>query len=166
MARITLIAAMAQNRVIGRDGDLPWHLPADLKHFKKTTLGSPVVMGRKTWDSIGRPLPRRRNLVLSRSQPTLPDGVELYSDVDAVLAACAEEEDLFVIGGAEIYRLFFPVAHRLILTEVAEEIDGDTHFPDFDDESWHEVERIRHEADEKNLYAYSFVTWERVPSLT
>ena len=166
MTRITLIAAMARNRVIGRDGELPWHLPADLKHFKRTTLGSPVLMGRKTWDSIGRPLPGRRNLVLSRAEPSLPEGVELFSDVETALNACEAEDELFVIGGAEIYRLFLPVAHRLILTEVDEEVEGDTLFPPFDEESWHEVERIRHDADEKNRFAYSFVTWERVPSLT
>ena len=163
--RITLIAAIGPDGLIGRDGDLPWRLPADLAHFKRTTLGHPVVMGRKTFDSIGKPLPKRRNIVISRSPEKLPAEVEAVGSIESVLALVGEEDEVFVIGGAEIYRLFLERADRLVITEVEGDFTGDTHFPPIDTEQWHEVERIRHEPDERNPHRYSFVTWERVPTL-
>ena len=160
--RITLIAATGPDGVIGRDGDLPWRLPADLAHFKRTTVGHAVLMGRKTFDSIGKPLPKRRNLVLTRSPEKLPAGVEGVTSIAAALETVAGEEELFVIGGAEVYRLFLDSADRLVLTEVEGEFAGDTFFPEFDRAMFREVTRDLHTPDEKNEHAYSFVTWERV----
>lgn len=160
--RVVIVVAMAQNRTIGRDGDLPWRLPADLKHFKAVTMGKPIVMGRKTYDSIGRPLPGRLNVVITRSTTYTPDGVTVvHSLEDALEAARASgAEETCIVGGAEIYRLALPMTSRLELTEVHEHVDGDTHFPAFDRADWTETARERHEA-EDDRPAYSFVTLER-----
>jgi len=163
--RITLIAAVGSGGVIGRDGDLPWRLPADLRHFKRTTLGHPILMGRKTFDSIGKPLPGRRNLVLSRDPDALPEGVEGVGSVEEALSRVEGEDELFVIGGAEIYRLLLERADRLVITEVEGEFRGDTFFPEIDLDHWHEVERTRCEPDEKNPHPHAFVIWEKVPTL-
>ncbi len=162
--RITLIAAIGPDRVIGRDGDLPWRLPADLAHFKRMTLGHTVLMGRKTFDSIGRPLPKRRNLVLTGSPDRLPEGVHGVASVAEAIECAADETELFVIGGAEVYRLFLDSADRLVITEVEGAFTGDTFFPEIDRMNFREVSRIAFEPDEKNRYHYSFVTWERVPT--
>jgi dihydrofolate reductase len=157
---ITLVAAMARGRVIGRDGDMPWHLPADLTHFKAVTLGHPVIMGRRTWDSIGRALPGRRNLVISRSAPSLPDGVECHGSLEAALAACSGESAVMIIGGGEIYRQALPQANRLVLTLIDAEIDGDTHFPAVDWARWRVSRHRRRPADEANAHAMQFVELE------
>lgn len=133
--KLIAIVAMASNRVIGRDGGLPWKLSEDLKFFKRTTMGATILMGRKTWDSIGRPLPGRRNVVISRSLDPVPEGVEVLKSVDEVpqlLANC--ETDVFLIGGAEIYRQLLPQCQEILLSYVFEPHEGDTEFPEFEDE--------------------------------
>ncbi len=140
--KVYLIAAVAQNGVIGHAGELPWHLPEDLKRFKAVTTGHAVVMGRKTWESIGKPLPNRRNIVLTRNASyPLPAGVERFSDLDKALAACraAGNEKAFVIGGSDVYRTALPVADGLFITHVDRDVDGDAHFPDWNPADWRKV---------------------------
>tara|TARA_R110002049_G_scaffold10820_1_gene52513 strand:+ start:407 stop:898 length:492 start_codon:yes stop_codon:yes gene_type:complete len=157
---IVLVAAVARNGVIGRDNGLPWRLKSDLAHFKRTTLGHPIVMGRKTWESLGRPLPGRRNIVVTRNAQYRADGAEVFTDVDAAIAA-AGTGTICVIGGAELYRHLLDRADRLVLTEVAAEVEGDAHFPDFDRETFVEVAREQHRADADNEYDYTFVEYRR-----
>jgi len=154
---ITLVAAMSRGRVIGREGGMPWHLPADLKHFKAVTLGHPVIMGRRTFDSIGRALPGRRNVVISRSAPQLPPGVVLASSLENALRACSDATEVMVIGGGEIYHQSLPLASRLELTFIEADIDGDTHFPAIDDRQWRVARMESRPADERNAYALHFV---------
>ena len=152
---------MAENRVIGRDGDLPWRLPEDLKHFKRVTLGKPVIMGRKTWDSLYvKPLPGRRNIVVTRNPDFRADGAEATMSVEDALARVADAEEAVVIGGATLFEDALPVAGRFHLTEVHAAIDGDTFFPAFDRTGWREVSRVDHPADGDSP-AYSFVLLER-----
>jgi dihydrofolate reductase len=159
--RVSLIVAMAQNGVIGRDNGLPWRLSEDLKRFKSTTLGKPILMGRKTFESIGRALPGRVNLVLTRAAGwSAPGAVAVHSLAEALAQAAAAAE-LVVIGGAEIYRLVLPCAWRIYLTRVHAEVPGDTYFPEFDAAQWVGVEAATHPADERNTYAATFVTLER-----
>ena len=157
--RLTLIAAVARNGVIGNDNALPWRLPEDLKHFKELTLGHPIIMGRKTWSSLGRPLPGRRNIVISRDPDFKASGGIVVASLAAALAACADAAEAFVIGGAEIYALALPVAHRLQLTEIDRDFPGDTHFPGFDPAAWRETERKSHRA--ADGLDYAFVTYQR-----
>lgn len=158
---LSLIAAMANNRVIGRDNDLPWRMPADLRHFKNTTLGHTIIMGRKNYESIGRPLPQRNNIVISRNPEYDAPGCQLVTSFDAALEAAQGDEEIFIIGGASIYQLALPLADRLYLTLIDAEIDGDTHFPEFDWNRWRESRREVHSADSDNPYPYSFVQLER-----
>ena len=158
---IALIAAVADNRVIGRDGEMPWHLPADLRHFKETTMGHPVIMGRRTYDSIaadiGGPLPGRTNIVLSRSDPDLPEEVLVVDSIDRAVDAAgdaADTETVYVIGGATIYEQFLPQADRLVLTEIDGSYAGDTRFPAWDREAWIEREREDHDG-------FAFVEYSR-----
>lgn len=157
---ITLVAAMARGQVIGREGGMPWHLPADLAHFKAVTLGHPVIMGRRTWDSIGRPLPGRRNLVISRSAPTLPEGVECHASLEGALATCTDESAVMIIGGGEIYRQALPQATRLVLTLIDAEIEGDTHFPEIDWPRWRLMRHRSRPADDANAHALQFIELE------
>jgi dihydrofolate reductase len=157
---IALIVAMDRGRLIGRDGDLPWRLPNDLKHFKQLTVGKTVLMGRRTWESLGRPLPQRDNWVLTRDRNFHAEGARVFPALEDALAAHGAGE-LMVIGGAELYRQTLPLAQRLYLTEVDAELDGDTHFPAFDREQWREVESQAHPADERHAWPYRFVTLER-----
>lgn len=164
---ISHVVAMARNRVIGRTNDLPWYLPADLRHFKQLTLHHTVLMGRKTFDSIfgrlGKPLPERRSIVVSRSVNDLP-GVEVVSDIEHVLAHLDPSEEVFVIGGASIYERTLDSADRLYITEIAADANGDTYYPDFNAAGrWREVSRETHVKDERNPYDYSFVLYERRP---
>ena len=147
---VVIIAAVADNGVIGAAGKIPWHLPDDLKRFKRLTLGHPILMGRKTFVSLGKPLPGRRNLVLTRG----PDisGVECFASLDAVLAACRDAATVFIIGGAEIYQQALPLADVLLLTHVHRQVDGDTKFPEFDQARWREVAR-------EDFHDYSFVEY-------
>lgn len=158
---ITLVVAVARNGVIGRGAALPWHLPDDLRRFKALTLGKPVIMGRRTFESIGRPLPGRRNLVLARSAAPLPEGVERVASLAEALARCAGVDEVCVIGGGEIFRLALPLADRIELTEVRADIEGDVHFPAPDRAQWRECARSEHAADERHAYPMSFVTLER-----
>lgn len=159
-AELTLIAALAANRVIGRDGDLPWRLPDDLKRFKRLTVGKTVLMGRKTWDSLGRPLPDRANWVLSREASFKPAGATVFASLDQALNA-GQGRELVVIGGAELYRQTLPIATRLELTEVQAEVDGDTWFPEVDPAAWIETASEAHTADARHALPFRFVTLDR-----
>ena len=161
-AQICLIAAMAANRVIGKNNALPWHLPADLKRFKALTTGHPVLMGRKTHESIGKPLPGRRNLVLTRNQGYSAPGCELVHTLDAALAACAGAPEIFVIGGAELYRESLPRAQRLEFTEIHARFEGDATFPKFSLAEWREIRRETHAADAGVPFSYDFVSYARI----
>ncbi|MCF3096183.1 type 3 dihydrofolate reductase [Aeromonas australiensis] len=161
--KISMIAAMAHDRVIGKDNQMPWHLPADLAHFKRVTLGKPVLMGRKTFESIGRPLPGRRNLVISRNPDYQAEGIEVVGSVEAALALLAGSsvEELMVIGGGHLYAEMLPSADCLYLTRIDLAVEGDTRFPAFDDGQWQRADCESHPADEKNPHPYSFETWQR-----
>ena len=158
--RISLIVAVAENGVIGRDGDLPWRIPADLKFFKETTTGHPIVMGRKTHQSIGRALPGRKNIVITRDPDFVGDDIAVVSDLDAAISSAGDAAEVMVIGGAQIYELALPHADRIYLTEVHVAADGDTHFPAFDRDIWRETARVDHPAT-GDTPAFSFVTLER-----
>ncbi len=161
-AALELIVAVAENDVIGRGNELPWHLPADLRHFKSLTLGKPVLMGRRTFESIGKALPGRLNIVLSRSAELSPRDCVAVKTLDDARIAAAGQSSIMVIGGAEIYRECLPVATRIHLTLVHTEIeDGDTSFAGWRGAEWRASACERHEADEKHAYAYSFITLER-----
>ena len=158
---LSLVVAMAENRVIGRDGDLPWRLPEDLKHFKRVTMGKPVIMGRKTWDSLYvKPLPGRRNIVVTRNLDFSADGAEATGSIEDALALVDGDEEAMVIGGATLFEAALTSAQRFHLTEVHAEIKGDTRFPAFDRASWREVTRETYPAADGNP-AYSFVLLER-----
>jgi dihydrofolate reductase len=165
---VCLVVAMARNRVIGRDGGLPWHISADLRRFKRITLGKPVIMGRKTFESIGRPLPGRRNIVVTRDRNYPEEGIVVVADLEVALQAAASfnrssgESEIMVIGGGEIYRQALPFATRVYLTEVAAEPDGDAFFPVLAASDWREVEREDHDGKEEGAdHPYSFVVLER-----
>ena len=158
---ITLIVAVADNGVIGRDNTLPWHLPDDLKRFKRLTMGKPIVMGRKTFDSIGKPLPGRQNIVVTRDTNYRRDGVTAVHDADAALRAAGAVPEIMVIGGAEIFRTLLPRAGRVHLTRVHGNIDGDVVWPALDERAWRVVERESHSADERHAWPMTFEVWER-----
>jgi len=160
---IACVVAAADDGVIGRAGTLPWHLPDDLRHFKAVTLGKPVLMGRRTHDSIGRALPGRRNLVLSHRAPhaIAPAGIEYVGSFEQACALVADAAELCVIGGAAVYSLALPHATRLYLTRVHASVSGDTYFPLDYLRGWHERERVEHPADERHAHAMSFLTLER-----
>ena len=160
--RIALIAALDRNGLIGRDNDLPWRLPADLQHFKRMTMGKPILMGRLTWESLGRPLPGRHNIVLTRDPDYQAEGATVVDSTNAALAAAGEAEEAMVIGGAAFYGAMLPHAKRLYLTRIDAEFDGDAWFPEFNPSEWHETAREAHAPDERNAYPYAFVTLERV----
>jgi dihydrofolate reductase len=165
--KLTLIAAVARNGCIGKGGTLPWRLPADLQHLRRVTMGCPVVMGRKTWDSLPprfRPLPGRRNIVVTRQAQWRADGAEAVPSLEAALGRVADAAKVFVIGGAELYRAALPRADELVLTEIAREFDGDAHFPDWDRAQFREVSRDVHRADPPDGFTFAFVTYERLPS--
>lgn len=160
--RIAMIAAMANNRVIGKDNQMPWHLPADLKHFKKVTLGKPVIMGRKTYQSIGKALPGRRNIVISRQKDALSNDADWVQSVEQALALVQDQPEVMVIGGAEIYRQVLPMAERLYITDIDLSVEGDAFFPDYHAAgSWKEICAEFHEADSQNPHSYHFRTLNR-----
>lgn len=161
MTGLSLVVAIADNGVIGREGTLPWHLPDDLKHFKAVTLGKPVLMGRRTFESIGRALPGRRNLVLSRGTPLAAPGVETVASLEEALRRCADAAELCVIGGAGVYAAALPRATRIHLTRVHASPSGDVQFPDVDWALWRESARSEHPADARHAHAMSFLTLER-----
>ncbi|HSN85368.1 MAG TPA: dihydrofolate reductase [Thermoanaerobaculia bacterium] len=159
--RISLIVAMAANRVIGRDNDLPWRLPDDLRRFKRLTMGHTLVMGRKTWESIGRPLPGRAIVVVTRQEGYgVPPGVSVARSVEEALEI-AEGDEVFIAGGEEVFRQTVDRADRLYLTRIDKDFPGDTFFPEFDPERFRLVEREDHEATEEVPFAYSFLTYDR-----
>jgi dihydrofolate reductase len=158
---ISLIVAMAENGTIGRDNALPWRLPDDLKRFKALTMGKALLMGRKTFESIGRALPGRTSLVLTRDRDRQFEGVVVVHSLGQALGWAKDAEELVAIGGAEVFRLLMPFARRIHLTLVHAEIPGDTFFPDFDPTQWADVECHSHPADERNAYPFTFVTLER-----
>jgi dihydrofolate reductase len=160
--KLSMIAAMGKNRIIGLDNKMPWHLPADLQFFKKTTLGCPIIMGRKTYDSIGRPLPGRLNIILSRNKNLIIKGCTVVNSLDAALDAAKGAEEIFITGGAHLYNKFLGDADRLYLTLIDEEFQGDTFFPDYTQYQWKEVDMINNPADAKNPYSYTFLTLERL----
>jgi dihydrofolate reductase len=157
---IVLVAALARNGVIGADGALPWRLPDDLKRFKRLTLEKPIVMGRKTYASIGKPLPKRRNVVVSRTVSEL-EGVEIVRSVEEALALLAGAPEICVIGGGEIYRAFLPIATKLELTHVETDVDGDASFPDVDPDDWQLVAEELHPSDGAHPHAMRFATYVR-----
>ncbi len=158
---IVLIAAVARNGVIGLDNALPWRLKADLAHFKASTLGHPILMGRKTWESLKRALPGRRNLVVSRDAGYRADGAEVFSSPAAALQAASGSARVFVIGGAELYRQLLASADRLVLTEVHANVAGDAWFPAFDCQQFVETQRETHRADADNEFDFDFVEYRR-----
>lgn len=164
MPLICLVVAMARNHVIGRDNALPWRLPADLKHFKTVTWGKPVLMGRKTFESIGKPLPGRSNLVLTRDRGWTAEGVVVVHSLDEALARVQEAPELACIGGAEVFQLLMPLVTRIHLTRVDADIPGDTVFPPLDQSQWVERDTQQVPADERNAIGMTFVTLERVPA--
>ncbi len=164
MSELVLIAAMARGRVIGRGNALPWYLPEDMAHFRAATRGRPVIMGRKTWDSLPerfRPLPGRRNLVVTRHAGWQAAGAEALPSLDAALAATAGAERVFVIGGAELYAAALPLADTLLLTEIDADIAGDVHFPTFAAQGFVEEARERLQAAAPNDFAFAFVNYRR-----
>ena len=161
--RCSLIAAMSENGVIGREGEIPWHLSADLRRFKRLTMGHTIIMGRKTFDSIGRPLPGRRSVVISHNTDIrlAAEGVEVVASWAAALEKVAAESEFFVIGGGEIYRLALMQADRIYLTRVAAEVSGDVTFPEIDWQEWEVIEQSEHPADDRNTWPHRFQILER-----
>ncbi|GAB3316425.1 type 3 dihydrofolate reductase [Larkinella ripae] len=160
---ISLIAAVAENGVIGRDNELVWRLPDDFKYFKQTTSGHPILMGRKTFESLGKPLPNRLNVVITRNAEYQPEGTLVVDSLEKALGEAQKTgiAEAFVIGGAEIYKQAIAAADRLYLTEVKAAFEGDARFPDFDKTEWQEVSRRHHPADDRHAVAFDFVIWER-----
>jgi len=159
--RISIIAALAENRVIGRDNRLPWHLPADLGRFKALTMGKPMLMGRRTWESLPGPLPGRPHLVLTRDPDYRADGCRIVHSLKEALEAADDAPELMVIGGAELYAQALPLADRLYLTLIQASPDGDAFFPEYDPGDWREIGREDHPPGGRNPYRYSFLTLER-----
>jgi dihydrofolate reductase len=159
---ISFVVAVSRNGVIGREGNLPWHISSDLKRFKEITMGKPVVMGRKTWESLPRkPLPGRRNIVITRQPGFTAEGAEVVASPEAALALCTGDREVAVIGGGEIYRLFWPLVDRLYLTEVDLDVEGDTHFPAVDPAEWQEVAREVHPQSERDSASFVLRTLDR-----
>ncbi|CAG2130558.1 dihydrofolate reductase [Cupriavidus numazuensis] len=163
MTLLTLVVARARNGTIGRNNTLPWRLPEDLAHFKRTTMGAPIIMGRKTWDSIGRPLPGRRNIVVSRNADLKLEGAEVAISLEDAQRLCVGVEQVFLIGGAQLYAEALPSADRLVVTEIDADVEGDAFFPAIDPAKWIETSRETHHS-EANGFDYAFVTYDRPPS--
>ena len=159
----SIIAAVPRNRIIGSDNDLIWHLPADLKYFKETTKGHYVIMGRKTFESFGKPLPNRTHIIITRNDTYSYPGCFIVNSLDKAyeLASAKKQSTVFILGGGEIYRQAINKCDRLYITEIDEEFEGDTSFPEIDKNIWKEISRENHLPDEKNKYAYSFVRYEK-----
>jgi dihydrofolate reductase len=155
---ISSIAAIAENNAIGKNNQLLWRLPADLKHFKVITTGHTVIMGRKTFESVGKPLPNRRNIVVTRSKALHIEDVEVVNSIEQAIALCDQDEEVFIVGGAEIYKAAMDITDQIYLTVVHENFEADTYFPQIDPLIWEETAIEKHEADEKNPFAYTFST--------
>ena len=159
--KLSLIVAMATNHTIGINNQMPWHLSADLKKFKKITMGHPIIMGRKTFESIGQPLPGRQNIIISRNSGYKQEGCLVFNNLDSALQSCAEIDEVFVIGGATLYEATLTRADRLYITEIQQAFDGDTWFPDIKKEQWREVAREDIADDSSVNFSYSFIVYER-----
>ena len=166
MTRIAFVVARDRGGVIGKGGALPWRLPDDLKHVRALTVGKPLIMGRRTYESIGRPLPDRTSIVLTRDPAFHADGVQVARTPEEALALAGDAPETIVFGGADVFRRFLPLADRIYLTEVDADVGGDTFFPALDTTEWRETGRTEHPADEKHAYAFRFVTLERVRKRT
>ena len=160
--KITLIVAAAENNAIGKNNQMPWHLPNDFKYFKKNTLEHSIVMGRKTFDSIGKPLPERRNIILTRDMRYFSEEADVANSLNEVMNFCRDEREIFIIGGANVYEQTLPLAQRVLLTRVHTIVDGDAFFPTLSADEWKLVSAEKHEKDEKHAYDYTFEVYERV----
>lgn len=160
-SKITIISALADNRVIGIDNKLPWYLPADLQHFKKSTLGKPIVMGRKTWESLPGILPGRPHIVITRDQNYQAEGATVVHSLKEAISVESDSDEVMIVGGANLYTQALNIADKLMLTEVHTDIAGDAFFPEFDPAVWRETERQHFKADDKNRFAYDFVNYEK-----
>ncbi|MEE9452206.1 MAG: type 3 dihydrofolate reductase [Gammaproteobacteria bacterium] len=158
---ISIIAALSQNYVIGHNNQLPWHLSADLRHFKKLTLGKPIVMGRKTFVSIGKPLPGRKNIVVSRDKNFHAEGILVVNSLDAAIEAAADAPEIMITGGSVLFEQAMPLVSRMYLTFIAKDFEGDVFFPQWDKQQWHEVSREDHLQNADNPLSYSFVTLQK-----
>ena len=158
---VSLVVAHAENRTIGRSGRLPWHLPDDLKYFKRLTTNHTIVMGRRTYESIGRPLPNRRSIVISRDPAFRANGVEVARSLEKALAMAAGDDEVFIIGGAEVFERGIELADRIYLTMIHADVEGDVQFPPIDEAEWEAVKRQYHAADDRHAYAFTFITYQR-----
>ena len=158
---ISFILAQSKNNVIGKNNQLPWHLPADLQHFKRVTMGKPIIMGRKTFDSIGKPLLGRRNIIISRDEKLLIAGCDVFSSIDHAIHSVKNESEIMIIGGANLFLQTLPRANKIYLTVIDENFEGDVFFPELNAKEWKMISEEKHSVDEKNKYAYSFQVWWR-----
>ena len=161
---VSLVVAASKNNVIGRDGELPWHLPEDLRHFRRITTGKPVIMGRKTFESIGRPLPDRHNIVMTRDPDYAAEGCDVVDSVAEALDVAGDADEVMIIGGGQVYRDFLPRADRIYMTRVQAEVQGDTRFPRIEGNAWRLVSAEHHAADEKHEFAFEMMVFERRPA--
>lgn len=159
---ISIIVAMGANRAIGKGNELLWHLPADFKHFKSVTMGKPILMGRKTYESIGKPLPGRKNIVITRDESFFAEGVVVVHSIDAALSEAKEHQEVMVIGGASFYQQMLPLVDRLYVTEVHQTFVADAFFPEINSNDWRVVEQSEYAADDKHAYDFSFITYQRI----
>ena len=162
LPNLSIIAALSENGVIGLDNKLPWHIPADLAHFKRLTMGKPIIMGRRTWESLPGLLPHRTHIVVTRDRDYVAEGGFVVHSIAQAIDFAGDAEEMMVVGGANLYAQILPLASRMYLTIVHDYCDGDTAFPDYEEAEWREVSREQHAADERNPHAYSFVTLERL----
>lgn len=158
---ISIIVAMGRNRVIGIKNALPWKLPADMEHFRQLTMGKPVIIGQKTFESIGNPLPGRTNIILTLDKDFAPPGCQVAHSIEEALEIAKDFKEVMICGGASVYKQFLPIAGRLYLTLIKEDFEGDAFFPEFDWNDWEEIERIENEPDKNNPYQYTFLTLKR-----
>lgn len=158
---ISIIVATDDQGLIGKDNDLPWKLSADLQYFRRITMGKPLIMGRNTHESIGRPLPGRQNIILTNNNNYQVEGCTVVNTIDEALSVCSDAKEVMVMGGASLYQQFLPQANKLYLTQVHASLDGDTWFPSWDKTKWREISREDHQADDKNDYPYSFISYQR-----
>jgi len=159
--RLSIVVAMDDNRLIGKGNGLPWHLPADLAYFKKITTDNSILMGRNTYDSIGKPLPNRRNIVITRNSEISIKGCEVVNTIEKALSITKDEEEVMIIGGANLFEQLLPNVSRLYITHIEGEFEGETYFPNYDENEWFDVSRESHQPDEKNNYAYQFSIMDR-----
>lgn len=164
MMDLAIIVATDEQGLIGKDNDLPWRLSADLQYFKRVTMGKPLIMGRNTHDSIGRPLPGRKNIIVTKNKEYQAEGCLVVHSIADALLACEQAAEVMVMGGASLYQQFLPAANKIYLTHVHALLEGDTWFPEWQKDQWLEISREDHQADEKNDYAYSFIQYEKINS--